>query len=239
MKVFLFDIDGTLTPPRRSMESSHTMYFLNWMVGKKVYLVSGSDRYKVLEQVPSSILSRCEGVFCSMANEFWGSKDDSVYKNEWEAPINLLKDLNQILLESEYGVRRGNHIEHRTGMINFSVVGRQASREEREEYFNWDKLNRERVGIVDSLKDKYKDLDFNIGGQISIDINPKGANKSQASKWVRENSLEEIEFVFFGDKCQKGGNDYDIVKDIHENKDGVYFNVEGPEETLRILGAKY
>ena len=202
MKVFLFDIDGTLTPPRRSMESSHTMYFLNWMVGKKVYLVSGSDRYKVLEQVPSSILSRCEGVFCSMANEFWGSKDDSVYKNEWEAPINLLKDLNQILLESEYGVRRGNHIEHRTGMINFSVVGRQASREEREEYFNWDKLNGERVGVVDSLKDKYKDLDFNIGGQISIDINPKGANKSQASKWVRENSLEEIEFVFFGDKCQ-------------------------------------
>ncbi|MBC8395324.1 MAG: hypothetical protein H8E05_01390, partial [Bacteroidetes bacterium] len=155
-------------------------------------------------------------------------------------PVELLNDLNQLLLDSEYEERSGNHIEHRPGMINFSVIGRNATPEERIKYFDWDKLNGERERIAEFLRGRYKDLDFNIGGQISIDINPKGKDKSQSTKYIREKShQEEIEFVFFGDKCQKGGNDYDIVKDIHENKDGVYFNVEGPEETVDILRTKY
>ena len=43
---FLFDIDGTLTPPRKAMESGEAMRFLSWMSDKNVYIVSGSDRKK-------------------------------------------------------------------------------------------------------------------------------------------------------------------------------------------------
>ena len=45
-------------------------------------------------------------------------------------------------------------------------------------------------------------MEATIGGQISIDIYPKGKNKAQ----VLEDILGPI--TFFGDKCQPGGNDY-------------------------------
>ena len=47
---FLFDIDGTLTPPRQKMEGGYAMSFLSWMANKNVYLVTGSDRKKILQQ---------------------------------------------------------------------------------------------------------------------------------------------------------------------------------------------
>ena len=71
---FLFDVDGTLTSPRKYIDPSDTIVFLSWMVGKSVYLVTGSDRKKVMQQMPMSILARCEGVFCSMANQFFDNK---------------------------------------------------------------------------------------------------------------------------------------------------------------------
>ena len=92
----------------------------------------------------------------------------------------------------------------------------------------------ERESIVKILSNKYTNLDFKIGGQISIDIQPNGANKSQASKWLRE-KFKGCELYFFGDKCSESGNDYDIVKDIDEHGDGKTFNVEGPSDTIRIL----
>jgi hypothetical protein len=38
-----------------------------------------------------------------------------------------------------------------------------------------------------------------------------------------------------GDKCFKGGNDYDIVLDIMKNKDGEYFQVDDYLETRELL----
>ena len=203
-------------------------------------MVSGSDRKKVLQQVPSSILSRCDGAFCSMANEFWDNEKGLIYRNKWTPPENLICQLNDIILNSDYEEKTGNHIEHRPGMINFSIIGRNASHEGRDRYNKWDLENKERASTCAFLRTEYPDLDISIGGQISIDINPRGSNKSQATRWVRENSFDtDTQFVFFGDKCHYGGNDYDIVGDITRNKDGVFFQVSGPKEALGILTSKY
>ena len=243
MKIFLFDVDGTLTPARKSMESSHAWDFLDWISGveeKRVYIVSGSDRRKILEQLPSSILSRCSGAFCCMANQFWDNEKGLVYSNEWNPPKSLISQLNDYVLNSEYEKVGSGNIESRPGMINFSTVGRAATAEERLEYNLWDRQSLESESICVELKTRYPDLDISIGGQISIDINPKGNNKSQCTKWIRQNAKEpDSEFVFFGDKCHKGGNDYDIVEDINKNRDGVFFSVDGPEETLSILTSEY
>ena len=44
--IYLFDVDGTLTPPMKKMESGGAMRFLNWMKDKQVYIVAGSDKKK-------------------------------------------------------------------------------------------------------------------------------------------------------------------------------------------------
>ena len=80
--VYLFDVDGTLTAPMKKMESGTIMCFLNWMNGKEVYIVAGSDKKKIEKQLPSSILNRMAGIFCSSANELW-CKNKLIYKNKW------------------------------------------------------------------------------------------------------------------------------------------------------------
>tara|TARA_Y100001963_G_scaffold129440_1_gene184693 strand:- start:1612 stop:2322 length:711 start_codon:yes stop_codon:yes gene_type:complete len=233
MKIYLFDIDGTLTEPRQKMSDNHVLAFLSWMTNKNVYLVTGSDYPKVKEQLPDSVVRKCNGVFCSMANQFIQS-GKIIYQKKWEPTQSLTDDLNFLYKASEFPHKGKTIIEPRVGMINFSTVGREASQQQRDIYSRWDKENKEREAIVKVLSNKYTNLDFKIGGQISIDIQPKGANKSQASKWLRE-KFKGCELYFFGDKITKNGNDYDIAEDIKENKDGKVFNISGPTETIEIL----
>ena len=233
MKIYLFDIDGTLTEPRQKMSDNHVLAFLSWMTNKNVYLVTGSDYPKVKEQLPDSVVRKCNGVFCSMANQFIQSSK-IIYQKKWEPTQSLTDDLNFLYKASEFPHKGKTIIEPRVGMINFSTVGREASQQQRDIYSRWDKENKEREAIVKVRSNKYTNLDFKIGGQISIDIQPKGANKSQASKWLRE-KFKGCDLYFFGDKITKKGNDYDIAEDIKENKDGKVFNISGPTETIEIL----
>jgi hypothetical protein len=54
--IFVFDIDNTLTPPRAAMLPEFAAQFLSFCRSEIVYLVTGSDRGKVDEQVPAILL---------------------------------------------------------------------------------------------------------------------------------------------------------------------------------------
>ena len=62
-RIFMFDVDGTLTPARRRMTSEFLKFFLEFCRKNKAYLVSGSDYNKLLEQVPAEVLK----LECSLA----------------------------------------------------------------------------------------------------------------------------------------------------------------------------
>tara|TARA_Y100000593_G_C4319346_1_gene342863 strand:+ start:5056 stop:5688 length:633 start_codon:yes stop_codon:yes gene_type:complete len=206
------------------------------MEDKRVFLVAGSDLDKVNEQVAPEVIGACEGVFCSMANQFWRGKG-LVYENEWAPDPRLIEQLISFQMYTKFPVKckrggRGEIIEYRPGMLNFTTIGRNADSEERGKYYKWDRENAERKNIVRELEKSFPELDFRIGGQISIDIQPKGYNKSQASKCVRESYEGTI--VYFGDKCHEGGNDYDICVDVKENG-GIVYEVKSPQDTLNRL----
>ena len=234
--VYLFDVDGTLTPSMSKMENDTSMRFLNWMRGKEVYIVAGSDNHKVYRQLPASILSRLDGIFCSSANELWQC-GGPIYKNDWTPTDDFFSYLGKLYQNSHFTPKGKNFIEKRTGMINFSIVGREAPKELREIYYEWDKKIKDRENMAKAIMLDYPELQACIGGQISIDIYPKGQDKSQASRWVTENLKKEM--VFFGDKCNPGGNDYPIANDIIQRECGTYHNVESPTQTLEILENKY
>ena len=42
-KVYVFDVDGTLTPSRRRMDKDFQEFFLEWAENNTFYLVTGSD----------------------------------------------------------------------------------------------------------------------------------------------------------------------------------------------------
>ncbi len=232
---YLFDIDGTLTQPRQKISPEFEEYFFNWMQDRMVFLVTGSDLVKVKEQLSERILLSCQGIFCSMANELYKG-DKQLYKNELKISDELIFWLKQQLEKSPYPVKRTNNLEFRSGMLNFSVAGRDSTVEERNAYYEWDKLNGERQRIADYINRTYPDMEACVGGQISIDIQNKGKNKSQASAFVRMH-VSDTDIIFFGDKTMVGGNDRAIVEDIIKNMDSFsgFYQVEGPEDLKSIL----
>ena len=73
----------------------------------------------------------------------------------------------------------------------------------------------------------FPELEATAGGQISVDIHEYGKNKSQIRR-----KLDGI-IYFFGDKTEKGGNDYPIAS-ILEEPDKV-FQVDDWEHTYKLL----
>ena len=59
MKRFIFDVDGTLSDSRQLMDPEFKAWFLEFMSREKVWLVTGSDYEKTLEQLGPEI---CEHV---------------------------------------------------------------------------------------------------------------------------------------------------------------------------------
>ena len=128
---YLFDVDGTLTEPRQKMSKSFCKLFYPWMADKSVFLVAGSNLEKLSEQVPIEVIADCKGVFCSMANQFWSGKN-LIYENEWIPDPFLLESLIGFQMYTKFPVRvkrggRGEIIERRPGMLNFTTIGRAAN----------------------------------------------------------------------------------------------------------------
>tara|TARA_R110001599_G_scaffold170145_1_gene360234 strand:+ start:204 stop:926 length:723 start_codon:yes stop_codon:yes gene_type:complete len=211
-KVYLFDIDGTLTPPRQKMDESFAEFFLPFAKENIVYLATGSDIEKAREQVDQRILMMCQGVFTCSGNEFW-ERGKKVYSNEFYPRPKLITFLEQCVKDSDYHTKTGNHLEYRNGMLNFSVVGRNATTDQRAAYVEWDERKKERWAVAITLlahAEEFGDIDVSIGGEISIDIYPKGKDKSQAVSKIRQ--LHDLSIVFMGDRMEPNGNDYPAAK---------------------------
>jgi|TARA_R110000751_G_scaffold277903_6_gene379628 HAD superfamily hydrolase (TIGR01484 family) len=230
---YLFDVDGTLTPPAEKMQEDFIYFFLEWSGNKDFFLVGGSPYKVITSQIPSSILSRSKGIFSSMGNQLH-IHDIPTYSYEWKPPVSLLSRLLEWHSKSPYPHKRKKYLEFRTGMLNFAVAGRESTKEERSRYFAWDTLYGERKSIASDLSEEFPQLDIRVGGMISLDIQPKGRNKTQALNWVRElNKYDSL--VYFGDKGFKGGNDYDAKLNIREHKDGKFYDVKDCNDAKKIL----
>jgi len=237
LRTFIFDIDGTLTPPRQPMTAEFFKFFKPWCGENNFYLVTGSDFEKVKEQVPLEILRLASGIFCCMGNELFEKAGQIlVYRNSFEPSRDLIRTLEHYVDSSCYpvGWRRPPHIEYRTGMVNFSTCGRGSTQAGRLRYKNFDQSTLERRWIQAALKRKFQSLEVSIGGEISLDIYPKGGDKSQSLGHILEKDPSQ-RLIFIGDKAFQGGNDYEICKMMDETCRGTWFNVSGWVETKAIL----
>ena len=235
-KIFMFDIDGTLTPSRLRMTEKFAKFFDKWSNENKYYLVTGSDLDKTKEQLPIAYIDKAEAIFTCCGNQMWRD-NELIYDNKFELSTKLKNSLEVVLMSSQYPHRYGNHIEDRGSMVNFSIVGRNCTQEQREHFFRWDEEKGERKKISTFLKHKFKDLDAVLGGQISIDIYPKGMDKSQVFKHIekKENFYCPEEYIFIGDRTEKGGNDYPLAKLMEETKNCRFYQTDDWRKTkLRL-----
>ena len=228
MKKYIFDVDGTLTHSRKKIDPEFHKFFMEFSSKHEVYLVTGSDRAKTLEQITPELYNNCKRVYnCSGSDVYEGDKN--VYRDDWELPEDVEKFLHDELDYSQFPIRNGLHIESRPGGANFSILGRGEG-EGRDEYVKWDKRRNERRDIAARLKNQFPNLEVQIGGQTGLDLGAPGSNKSQILRdfqWFHA-------LYFYGDMMEPGQNDYPLGIMI-EKRGGYVFKVKDYIETWRLL----
>ena len=199
---YIFDVDGTLTPSRQQIDFDFLNFLLDFANRNDVYLVTGSDRPKTIEQIGKDLYFACKRVYnCSGSDVY--EKDILIYRDEWSLPSDAEEFLMDELHHSKFPIRTGNHIETRPGGVNFSVLGRgsEVIIEERQEYVKWDINTGERRGIAERFKKKFPEIGCQVGGQTGLDISPLGCDKSQI---LRDFEPQDT-IYFYGDKIKGGG----------------------------------
>ena len=229
---YIFDVDGTLTPSRQQIDFDFLNFLLDFANRNDVYLVTGSDRPKTIEQIGKELYFACQRVYnCSGSDVY--EKDILIYRDEWTLPSDAEEFLMDELHHSKFPVRTGNHIERRPGGVNFSVLGRgsEVILEEREEYVKWDINTGERKNIADRFKKRFPEIGCQVGGQTGLDISPLGCDKSQILR-----DFKPIDLIyFFGDKLKEGENDYPLGHAIEQRRLGMVFEVTDYHHTWNLL----
>ena len=234
MTVYIFDMDGTLTPARLPMEKSFSSRFIPWLKQNKAYIATGSNLSKVEEQVGLNVMNEFTGIYCSMGNELW-VKGKYEYQNDFIPDLNLLNELEEYRKNTKYPYTLfPNYIEKRIGMINFSVLGRDCPYDERLRYQAWDNKNGERLAIAKELQQKFPQYEFCVGGSISMDIIPVGCSKSQVATRLREKYPND-KIIFFGDKTFAGGNDFELAEALRNFDNTEIVQVSSPVDVLNYL----
>ena len=246
-KALIFDMDGTLTGHTQPISKDMMQTLIDLGPHYKKYLVTGSEMSKIEKQIPEDFLLKTfEKVFACNGTRAYNTNLDLDDENGAPQPelihkIDLLDyysqaDMNHLIgyllkvaSESHTKFKTGTFIEWRGSQINFSVVGRNCSLNQREDYVKWDIKSNERTRIAERLSKEFQGwgLVFNLGGQISIDITRKEWDKTYALKIIRE---KPEDCVFFGDKIVEGGNDFEIAM-----KCGKYHDVDNPADTMIAL----
>jgi phosphomannomutase len=227
---FIFDVDGTLTPSRDHINLDFAIWFGDFCLMNEVYLVTGSDKAKTVEQVGLDIYNKCERVYQCSGSDVWDA-ETNILKSGWTLPELARTFLISCEYESLFSLRTGNHIEQRSGMANFSVVGRNANAEQRAKYVEYDTVKNERINIASAFNTMFPDLHATVGGETGIDIAPRGADKSQILRDFKEDDT----IHFYGDAMFEGGNDLPLAYALKDFQLGFSHQVDGWQHTWEKL----
>lgn len=235
--ICLFDVDGTLTEPRKVITQEMRDFMDELRKKVTVGVVGGSDLVKIKEQMGGDyFLSTYDYVFAENGLVAYQngklkavqSIANYIGEEKLQTFINYcLEYMSKLVIP----VKRGTFIEFRNGLINVCPVGRSCSQQHREEFNKYDEEHHIREKFVAALKEKFPDygLQFSIGGQISFDVFPIGWDKTYCIQHLNLSKIKTIHF--FGDKTKKGQNDYEIFADERT----IGHTVTSPQDTMSQL----
>lgn len=252
--IVLFDMDGTLTPPRQPMEQGMLETLDTLKPYTDVGIVSGSSMDYITEQardfldafmmhpeIGNTYIMPCNGTQL-YANTSAGYK--MVTSNDMKSKLgvktfnSLIRVISQLQLwameSSPTLPLTGTFIQYRDSMINWSPSGRDASPYVRNMFVELDnngEFRKQLRRMLYAAMDMYGvyGVDVTLGGSTSLDIYPEGWDKTYALSHLEE--YDQV--IFIGDKCMPGGNDHTIFEKLRPQ--GNAYSVGGPHETIELI----
>ena len=248
--ICLFDMDGTLTEPRKDIKQNMIAALRKLSNHATIGIVTGSDFDYVMQQ-------------CSELFEFGGVPVDRIEifpcngtkhytwkngKHELVHDANMIDEIGQenynymvqvllsyqLMLSVKHDLPyTGTFLHYRGSMLNWCPIGRQAGDTERKAWVDEDTKLKIRENFLErictTVAEKNISLTVALGGSTSFDIYPTGWDKTYVMNHL--NAYDKIYFV--GDRCQEGGNDkalYDLLQ-----IDSAAFETTGPECSIDIV----
>lgn len=232
----IFDVDGTLTLPRKSVTEPMVTFLKDLRERCCVGVVGGSDLKKIVEQLGGDkevLLQSFDYVFSENGLVAYKNgnflAEQSIQNHMGDEVLQELINFSlEYMSKLKIPRKRGTFVEFRKGMLNLCPVGRSCSQAERDEFDLYDQKHGVRKAMAEALREKFGDkgLTISIGGQISMDVFPNGWDKTFCLQFIEGDGYEEIHF--FGDKTSKGGNDYEIFSDERT----IGHTVSSPTDTI-------
>lgn len=228
--IALFDVDGTLTVPRKRATDEMLAFMQELRKTVAVGIVGGSDLHKIAEQLGDNLINAYDYVFAEnglvayKAGELLAKQSLKAFLGE-ERLKTFINFVLHYVADLDIPIKRGTFVEFRNGMLNVSPIGRNCSQDERDEFEKYDLSTGVRKKFVETLREKFADygLTYSIGGQISFDVFPAGWDKTYCLQFIKE--FETVHF--FGDKTFQGGNDHEIF----ESERTIGHTVTSPDDT--------
>lgn len=250
--IVLFDMDGTLTEPRKSFDKNLIEPLRALSKVSDIGIVSGSDYDYIVQQMGFLLFNSemrykihllpCNGTKYYRPPSAPDEKHELIYSANMKEQLgkDKFKQLMVGLIEFLASVDlfrfplTGHFIQYRESIVNWSPIGRNAKDEDRATFIEYDNSMSPsyRTGLINLLKRKLSirgvDVDIKLGGDTSLDIYPPGWDKTYCLK-----HFEGKKCWFVGDRCDSDGNDrelYELLK-----KDDRAFKTENPVHTKLII----
>ena len=254
--VVMFDLDGTLTPARKAMDNDVYDALVELSSYATIGIVTGS-MWEYIQQQATPFLDwawasdtaeimimPCNGTQLyvpssggSYKKQYAVSMKDEIGAENYRRLVWILSNLQVNMLEGIEMPVSGNFISYRGSLLNWCMIGRDATHEERDKFVSLDEKYKIRETISPLLSENFAEFELSdlvehvIGGSTSIDIYPVGWDKRHSLTHIQAAEREGVYFV--GDRCTPGGNDWPLYNIMDEDK---RFMTGGPQETIEIIG---
>lgn len=230
-KIMAFDMDGTLTPSRLSINSYNLKLLKKISKDYHIAILTGGNLDLIKRQVLNFIDFDCElHIFPTSGSEYFRfTKEGKIntYKRMYaykmsEVDNKRINALLSFLIKQEKLVADTDEtdmVEDRESQITFSAIGRNALSKKKNAY---DPDRKKREYLVEQLRkldekkfngEIFKNYNVLIGGTTSIDFVNKHHSKGKSLINLSEMLNIDLSNIFyFGDKVVEGGNDYSVVE---------------------------
>ena len=251
-RIVLFDMDGTLTPPRMDFDKELLNPLRKLSEHAQIGILTGSDIDYVKQQM-NYVIRHSELIYCMHLLPCNGTKwypppqnmdvtyhlrhnadmRETLEEEKYRSLIRILLDL-QCHISSLDIPLSGEFIQYRGSMVNWCPIGRSAKNTDRKKFIIHDQELNIRKSYLKRLQrklslsglDKY--ITCALGGDTSFDIYPTGWDKTYALR-----HFEDFEVWFVGDRCDEDGNDKQIYDALYSK--GRSYKTSGIQKTKEIV----
>jgi len=213
-KTWLFDVDGTLTPPRGELDPFFRAWMARFVATREVCLVTGGTWARIERQCGPALARAFRAAYLCNGNEA-RVQGEVVYSRMLRVPPALQSALDELMRQPLPLTGQAPVLEHRSGMLTLCAVPPSATPEQRLAFEQWDAHAHWRLRCAKWLKQACAQWRFQLAGQTSLDLFEAGADKSQVLSHEGAGPL-----WFFADAAYPLGNDWTLAEALRARNDG-------------------